>query len=264
MPPILILHLLSLRTCHSLEPTEYDVINKSDTKNVYCENILGSVENPKKPPVLTRSKVETTSIMDLLQPFWNTLRSESSNKNFRSFLKVHVGRSHSKVSHLCCLLFPGFFLSLLFQSWDEGWKMFMIWICGQICHILTGTFGCVGKDVCKIYGYQLMNPVVCHIYWSISKRVFLGCLESKPLSLLPSWALNFLPFCFSLCHLHLPHFLSCLTFSTKWCCANATPVTYPWPIMPWAHSQSSRWCVFFPQSNINFHNQVSVLFLIFE
>ena len=44
---------------------------------------------------------------------------------------------------------------------------------------------------------HLEAPHFCCILtkiWSISKRGFLGCLESKPLSLslLPSWALNFL------------------------------------------------------------------------
>ena len=69
-------------------------------------------------------------------------------------------------------------------------------------------------------------------------------LRSKPLSLLPSWALNFLPFRFSLCHLHLPRFLTRLTFSSEWRCAGATPVTCPWPVMLCTHSQRSRWCVF--------------------
>ena len=31
----------------------------------------------------------------------------------------------------------------------------------------------------------------------------------------------------------------------QWRCAGATPVTRPRPIMPCAHSQSSRWCDFF-------------------
>lgn len=60
-------------------------------------------KHPKKAgPMLTRSKVEVTSIMDLPLPSWNTLRSESSNKNFRSFFKVHVRGWHSEMSRLCC------------------------------------------------------------------------------------------------------------------------------------------------------------------
>lgn len=60
-------------------------------------------KHPKKAgPMLTRSKVEVTSIMDLLLPSWNTLRSESSNKIFRSFFKVHVRGWHGEMSRLCC------------------------------------------------------------------------------------------------------------------------------------------------------------------
>ena len=92
----------------------------------------------------------------------------------------------------------------------------------------------------------------------------MGCLESKPLSLLPSLALNILPSSLSLCHLHLPRFLSRLTFSSEWRCASATPVTCPWPVMQCAHSQSSRWWVFFPESNINFHNWIAVFSKIIE
>ena len=88
----------------------------------------------------------------------------------------------------------------------------------------------------------LQAPHFCHL---LTKWGFLGCLESKPLSLLLSWALNFLPFRFSLCHLHLPQFLLCLTFSSEWRCASPTPVTCPWPVMLCAHLQSSRWCGFF-------------------
>lgn len=165
MLPILLLYIISQNMAFTWAYRVQCENKKRDTNNEYCENILGSVENPKKPSVLTRSKVETTFIMDLLQPFWNTLRSESSNKNFRSLFKVHVGRLHSELSRLCCLLFPGFSPSLLFKSYDGGWKMFRIWICSQISHILTGTFGCAGKCVCEIYGY-LLNPVLCHIcYW---------------------------------------------------------------------------------------------------
>ena len=91
------------------------------------------------------------------------------------------------------------------------------------------------------------------------EQVLLGCLESKPLSLLPCWALNFVSFYFSLCHQHLPQFLSHLTLSSEWRCASVAPVTFPWPIMQCAHSQSSRTCVFF-HSRIYIFTIKSMLF----
>lgn len=46
-------------------------------------------KHPKKLPMLARSRAEIASIMDLFLPFCNTLTSEVSNENFRSFSKVH-------------------------------------------------------------------------------------------------------------------------------------------------------------------------------
>ena len=66
-------------------------------------------------------------------------------------------------------------------------------------------------------------------------EIFLGCLESKPFDLMPSWALKFLAFSFSLCHLHLPRFLS----------LQVQLLAKQRPLM----------CFVSPQSNFNFHNR---------
>ena len=77
--------------------------------------------------------------------------------------------------------------------------------------------------------FYLEAPHFCRLQTkirSITKRGFLSCLESKPLSLLPSWALNFPPLRFSLCRLHLSRFLSHLTFSGEW----RLQVLLLWPV----------------------------------
>ena len=51
---------------------------------------LGIEEKLEKAPSVNQWQKWSAFIMDFLLRFWNTLRSESSNKNFRSSFKVDV------------------------------------------------------------------------------------------------------------------------------------------------------------------------------